>query len=185
MTTLYRRVLAERFESLHPALRLFLGEARGGRAAGRLRVTRGAGRIRNLLARALGIPPTGEYDVLLEILPQGDVQRWVRRFGPYMLETCQWERRGLLVEASGPGSIGFELTVREGALHFQPRRAWAVGIPLPLWMAPRIVAENTPSESGGWRVRVRFGVPLLGQVAEYVGVIVADASREAVPPAKA
>ena len=139
-----------------------------------MRVTRAEGQLRNFIASGLGIPPAGEYDTQLEVSALGDMQRWARRFGGFALETRQREYRGLLVESSGPASIGFELVVRDGGLLFQPCRAWVFGIPLPLWLAPRIEAENSPGESGGWRVRVRFSVPFLGQVAEYEGEVIAE-----------
>ena len=123
----------------------------------------------------MGIPPAGEYETQLEVSPLREGQRWSRRFGTYTLETKQSEYRGLLVESSGPATIGFELVVQEGSLRILPRRAWVFGIPLPLWTAPRIEAENSPAESsGGWRVRVRFGVPLLGLIAEYEGHVTAE-----------
>jgi Domain of unknown function (DUF4166) len=174
LLTIYERVLGERFASLNPSLRRFLGEALGGRAAGTLRVTRADGLIRNAIAAAMGIPPAGEYETQLEVTPLRDGQRWSRRFGTYALETSQSEYRGLLLESTGPASIGFELVVQEGSLLFLPRRAWVFGIPLPLWLAPRIEAENSPVESGGWRVRVRFGIPMLGQIAEYEGDVISE-----------
>jgi hypothetical protein len=182
LPTIYERVLGERFESLNPALRRFLTNVQGGRAVGKLRVTRADGRLRNAVAAGMGIPPAGEYETQLDVSPLGDGQRWRRRFGRYALETTQREHRGLLLESSGPASIGFELVVDQGELLFFPRRAWLFGIPLPLWLAPRIEAENSPAESGGWRVRVRFGVPLLGRVAEYEGdVIPQDAAGGSTP----
>jgi hypothetical protein len=181
LLTIYERVLRERFGSLNPPLRHFLADARGGRAVGLLRVTRAMGRVRNAIASGLGIPPAGEYETELDVSPLADGQRWKRRFGDYALETTQREYRGLLVEASGPASIGFELVVDQGSLLFVPRRAWVFGIPLPRWLAPRIEAENSPAESGGWRVRVRFGVPLLGQVAEYEGNVIEEAAADAAP----
>lgn len=182
MPTVYERVLGERFQSLHPTLRRFLGGASGGRAFGRMRVTRAKGRLRNAIATVLRIPPAGEYDMTLEVSPRGDAQLWVRRFGPHVLTTRQREYRGLLLESSGPASIGFDLVLQEGALLFRPRRAWAFGIRLPLWLAPWIEPENRPMESGGWRVQVRFGVPLLGQVAEYTGIVVAEGDASGAAP---
>jgi Domain of unknown function (DUF4166) len=169
LATIYQRVLGDRFELLAPALARFLGEEHGGRASGRLSVTRTAGRLRNLAAAILGIPPPGEYDLLLEVMPHAAGQRWVRRFGSHTLETIQADYRGLLVESSGPASLGFELSVEGGALLFRPCRAWVLGIRLPLWMAPRIEADNWPNETRGWRVHLRFGVPLLGLIGEYEG----------------
>ncbi len=174
MATIYQRVLRDRFELLPPALGRFLGDERGGRASGRLTVTRTVGYLHNLAAAALGIPPPGEYDLLLEVSPHAAGQRWVRRFGAHALETTQADYRGLLIESSGPASLGFELAVEAGALLFRPRRAWVLGIPVPLWLAPSIEADNRPEESGGWRVRVRFRVPCLGLVGEYEGLVKPD-----------
>src|SRR5207247_2069614 len=98
--------------------------ADGRRASGRMNVVRAGGRLRNLIAAAMGIPPAGVYDMLLEVSPRGKAERWVRRFGRHVLATVQREYRGLLVESSGPASIGFELVIQEGALLFRPRRAW-------------------------------------------------------------
>ena len=169
MATLYQRILQDRFELLAPALRQFLSEESGGRVCGRLSITRTPGRLHNLAAAAMGIPPAGDYDLVLEVLPFAGGQRWVRHFGTYTLATNQKDYRGMLIEYAGPASIGFELVVQSGSLFFHPRHAWVMGIPLPRWLAPRIEAENRSTETDGWRVRVRFCVPLLGLVAEYEG----------------
>lgn len=137
MATIYQRVLGDRFELLARALGRFLSEDRGGRASGRLSVTRTAGILRNLAAAVLRIPPPGEYHLLLEVSPHAAGQRWVRHFGAHTLDTIQGDYGGLLVESSGPASIGFELSVEGGALLFRPLRAWVLGIRLPLWLAPR------------------------------------------------
>jgi Domain of unknown function (DUF4166) len=169
VATVYQLVLRDRFGLLHPTLQRFLGDERGGRASGRLKVTRSAGRLRNFVATTLGLPPAGEYDMALEVTSHAGCQHWLRRFGNHRLETTQAEYRGLLVEALGPGSIGFALAVVGGALLFRPCRAWLFGIPLPLCLAPGITAGNWPAEAGGWRVRVDFRVPLLGSVGDYEG----------------
>ena len=64
-----------------------------------------------------------------------------------------------------------ELLVEGESLLFRARRAWLFGIPLPLWLSPRIEAENHPATSDGWQVRVCFRVPLLGEVARYEGTV--------------
>ncbi|HEX5269593.1 MAG TPA: DUF4166 domain-containing protein [Gemmataceae bacterium] len=169
MPTVYQRVLRDRFELLHPTLRRLLGDERGGRAAGRLRVTRPTGWLRRLAGAALGLPPAGEYDILLVVTPHGDGQLWVRHFGKHILSTSQSDHRGLLVESAGPGSLGFDLVIEREGLFFRPRRAWILGVPVPLWLSPYVEADNVPSESGGWRITVRFRLPLLGPVGEYEG----------------
>jgi hypothetical protein len=171
VATIYQRVLQDRFGQLPAVLQLFLGNESGGQAAGRLKVTRAAGRCRNLAARALGIPPAGDYDFRLEVTPCGAGQRWVRWFGGHALTTRQDEHQGLLVESAGPGTVGFALTVVKEVLVFHPRRVWLFGVPMPLGLAPSINVENAATGSGGWRVRVRIGLPWLGLVGEYEGEV--------------
>jgi len=174
LTTIYQRVLRDRLELLPPALARFLGDERGGRAVGRLTVTRSAGYCCGLAAAALGIPPAGDYDLILEVSPHGAGQRWLRRFGPHRLETTQTDHRGLLVESAGPASVGFQLTVESGVLLFRQSRFWVLGIPWPLWLAPRFEASNWPTAGEGWRVRVEFRVPLLGLVGKYEGDVMLE-----------
>jgi hypothetical protein len=186
VSTIYQRLLQERFELLTPVLRRFLGAPGAVRASGRLTVTRAPGRLRNLVASALGIPPAGAFDLLLDVSPHAVGQRWKRRFGSgHELQTDQADYRGLLVESSGPASLGFELIVEGGALLFRPRRAWLLGLPLPLWLAPGVEADNRPAGPGSWRVCVRFRVPLLGRVAEYEGDVIPEGQsppdRDAAP----
>jgi hypothetical protein len=177
LATVYQRVLQDRFKLLAPVLQHCLAAEGGLRATGRLTVTRSPGWLRHLAAAALGIPPAGAFDLLLDVTPHGSGQLWRRRFGGHTLQTAQAEYRGLLVESSGPGSLGFELVVADGALLFRPRRAWLFGLPWPRWLAPDVEAENRPGAAGSWRVCVRFRVPLLGRVAEYEG----DVTPEAAP----
>ena len=171
MTTIYERLLQGRLDRLPAALRQFLSQATGGRATGRLTVIRVPGRLRRFAAWALGIPPAGAYELVLDVSPRGAGQRWSRHFGKHALTTTQYAWRGLLVERKGLASLGFELQVEGDRLCFKPRRAWVLGVRVPLWLSPQIEAENWPSEAGGWHVRVGFRVPLLGEVAAYAGEV--------------
>jgi len=156
---------------LAPALQHFLGLEQGGHASGRMTVTRAVGRLRKLAGWALGIPPAGDYDLLLEVVTTGNSQCWLRHFGNYTLRTVQTAWRDLLIERKGLASVGFELSVEGHALLFKTCRAWILGVPVPLWLSPCIEAGNWPNEASGWRVRVTFRVPLLGRIAEYEGSV--------------
>lgn len=170
VATIYQTLLQHRFELMPAALRQFLAQDRA-QAVGRLTVTRASGRLRNFAAWALGIPPAGEYVLRLEVVPHCNGQRWLRHFGKYLLATTQTAWRDLLIERKGLASLGFELVIDDQVLSFKPRRAWLLGVRVPLWMSPRIEAENWPNDANGWRVRVIFRVPLLGQIAEYAGAV--------------
>ena len=170
VTTIYQNLLKHRIDLLSHSLRQFLSQD-SGQAAGRMTVTRAPGWIRGFTAWALGIPPADEYDLALEVTPHGAGQRWARHFGKYSLTTTQYAWRELLIERKGLASLGFDLLVQGERLLFKPRRAWVLGVRVPLWLSPQIDAENWPGPAGGWHVRVAFRVPLLGQVAEYEGEV--------------
>lgn len=171
MPTIYQQLLGERFARLDPILQTFFSLERGGRAAGEIEVIRGKGAIRSLVAFALGIPPAGRYALELDVTEAAGRQSWRRTFGRHVLATRQRGRGELLVESTGAASLGFELRVENGAITFHPRRAWILGVPIPLWLAPDIDAENTADPAGGWLVRVNFRVPLLGLIGVYQGVV--------------
>jgi Domain of unknown function (DUF4166) len=168
---LYEDLLKEQFALLHPILQKFFGDQGIRRAHGSLEVVRARGCLRNFAAFLLGIPPAARYDLSLEVSPTSKGERWARRFDNFRLDTLQCSHRGLLREFSGPASLGFQLLVRDGGLFFRCRRAWILGLPWPLWLAPRIEAENKPETSGGCWVCVRFRVPGLGEVAKYRGTL--------------
>jgi hypothetical protein len=172
--TIYHDALQHRFASLHPVLHRIFGAEGEWRALGRLTVRRSTGWLRSLAARLLGLPPAGEYDLVLLVTLHKTGQCWERRIGPYVVTTMQSVRSGLLAEASGPGCLGYELTPDNGALIFHPRRAWLLGVPWPRWLAPMVESKNYPLPSGGWRVQVRFRMPLLGPVAEYGGDVIVE-----------
>ena len=171
LATIYQNVLGQRIERLPPVLREFLSREAGGSASGRLTVRRDAGWSRHLVAWALGIPPPGDYEMLVQVIPHGAGQRWVRNFGSHVLTTWQRDWRGILLERKGLASLGFELIVDGDSLLFRACKAWVLGMRVPLWLSPCIDAENRPNASGGWQVRVVFRVPLLGRVAEYQGSV--------------
>jgi len=169
--TIYQQALGDQFGLLHPLLQAFLGAECVKRAQGRMHVIRGRGWFRHTIANLLGIPPAGLYDVSLEVSYVEGGERWRRQFGEHVLETVQSVRGGLLAEASGRASLGFEMLVQDGALLLRRRRAWLGGIRLPLWLAPHVEAEDTATDGPAWRVSVRFGIPFLGEVARYEGEV--------------
>jgi hypothetical protein len=172
--SLYRRLLAERFEQLHPVLQGFHGSGREARGAGAFRVLRPPDRLRNAVAGLLGLPPAGDHVPLrLEVCPEGPAERWVRSFGGHRFVTLQSAWNGLLLEATGPACLGFALAVEGGGLAFASRRAWLFGIPLPRCCAPAVAAVSVP-QGPGWRVQVRVRVPLLGELVRYEGSVVPE-----------
>jgi hypothetical protein len=167
---LYQRVLGPKFAELHPTLRRF-HSLPGGTASGRFRVTHAPGRLRKLLLAVMPLPRAGDdLDVPLTVSLSGPGELWVRAFPGSPFITIQTERRGLLMERSGPVSFGFTLGVVDGAMTFTMTKFRFAGVPLPLWLGPSVSAVEVPNDNG-WTVIVRVTLPLFGQMLEYHGEV--------------
>jgi hypothetical protein len=167
MPTLYQRVLGDRFDSLAPALRRF--HSLPGRATGQgsFKVIRPPG----LIGALLGLPPAGDdVPMRLVVTPVGGGELWERTLGGVPVVTRQWDHDGLLMERSGAITFGFRLDVVEGGLVFNRERVWAVGVPMPLWLAPSASGLATPTGCG-WYVDVALGLPLFGPFLGYQGEV--------------
>ena len=164
---LYRRLLGAEFDRLGRHLRDFhdeLGERRG-----QLQVKWGAGRLRHAVAWLLRMPPPrARSPVRLLASQRGAAEIWIRHFGSASLITRQWERRGFLMEAAGPLTFQFEVSVDGGGMRFTQQRAWFLCVPLPRALAPVVAARVDPTQRG-WEVEVTISVPRLGVVASYGG----------------
>ena len=172
MTTLYQRVLGERFDALHPVLRRFhSSETRiGGR--GLFRVVHHPGWVRKFFLVVLRFPKKGEaVEVLLEVTPSAAGERWVRAFAGRPLVTRQSAEGGLLMERAGPLCFGLAVEVVDGGLTFRTRRTWMLGVPLPSRFAPRVEADVVP-RGETWNVAVRLTLPLVGRLLDYEGEVV-------------
>ena len=169
--SLYRGTLGEAFDSLPTVLRHFHDHPHDARARGSLRVTRGTGWLRQAMAAAMRLPSPGEQvPVLLHVQANAEEERWTRDFGTLRLVTRQWRRNGLLIEAAGPLRFGFHLTANPEEMRFEFARCWLMGIPLPLFLSPRVNAWVSEYEEGWW-ARVRVEAPLLGLLTQYEGKV--------------
>jgi hypothetical protein len=168
-SSLYKRVLGEEFDSLPSVLRCFHEVSAGGKARGRLRITRGKGWLRNVLATLMRLPPQGEQvPVSLAVCVEEEAERWTRNFGPLCLVTRQWVQNGLLIEAAGPVRFGFRLTADATGMEFHFAGCWFLGVRLPSALAPRVHAEARGREACWW-LSVCVEVPALGVLVRYEG----------------
>lgn len=167
---LYRQVLGESFEALHPNLKRFHETDTVMLGKGSFTISRRGG---TLLAALLRLPPAGErIPVYMEVQPLSSGEKWIRHFGDVPMTTDQWYQEGLLRERAGPMVFGLETTVTEnGGMEFSTRRAWVMGIPLPLVLSPKVSAVTSPTEAG-WQVQVGLTLPLFGWLLRYEGEVI-------------
>jgi hypothetical protein len=121
----------------------------------------------------LRLPAAGEsVPVDLQVRTVDRVQTWVRRYGTHRIETRQWIRGGLLVEAAGPYRMGFRLAADSRGLRFTFVRAWLCGLPLPGFLALKVEAEaSCAADAESWHIDVRISGPMLGLLARYEGEV--------------
>jgi hypothetical protein len=174
MPSVYRRLLGPALDSLPPALRDFHDVETEWRGHARFRVTRARGRLRSLVATLGGLPPADEdVAVRLRVVAEGPRERWLREFGGHRFESVQWPQDGLLMESLGALRLGFRVTAEPPALRLTPVRAWLLGVPWPLALAPTGEGEEV-GRPEGCAVVVRAHAPFLGLLVQYEGLLVAD-----------
>ena len=167
--SLYRRVLGPRFDSLPAVLQRFHGSTTGGQARGTFRVVRQPGWVRNTLANVLGMPRAGDaVPVRLEVVVEGEKERWYRHFPGRSLASSQWADGHLLKESFGLGSYTWELVIDGSRLTHEFRQARFAGVPIPRKMAPYVDGWVDAGETG-WNVEVHIFFPVLGEIASYEG----------------
>jgi hypothetical protein len=167
--SLYRRVLGASFEQLPEVLRRFHDGPSGGSARGTFRVVRGDGMVRNFVAGLQRMPRAGEnVPIWLEVKVKGDREQWLRHFPGRCTRTVQWADGNLLMERSGLTSFSSALVVQGSRVHYEFRRAWFAGIPLPVWLSPYVDGYVDAGDTG-WRVTVHIFAPFLGEIVHYEG----------------
>ena len=132
---------------------------------------RGPGRLRNGVASILGMPPAGTHvPVRLQVVAEDDRERWIRDFDGHRVETVQWAREEMLMEALGRVCFCCALVLEGPRLRYEFRRAWFAGIPIPRWLSPSVMSYVEAGDAG-WFVVVHVLAPLLGALVKYEGWI--------------
>jgi hypothetical protein len=172
MASLYRRLLGPALDTLPPTLQKFHDVETEWQGHADFKITRGRGWLRGLIAWVGGLPPAGDaVPMELRIVAEGEAERWIRQFGRHRLESVQRAWKGLMVESFGAITLGFRLVIDRDAVRLVPARAWVLGIPWPLWLAP----NGTGIEIGkddGCSIVARAELPLLGLLVQYEGLVV-------------
>ena len=126
---------------------------------------RGRGRLARLVAAAMRFPPGGAVPLHVAFAEQDGVERWTRDFGGHRFSSELSGKGGLLQERFGAIRFVFALPSAPDGLEMQLKRWSVLGIPLPLFLAPRIAAREY-EEAGRFRFDVRVAMPLVGEVIQ-------------------
>lgn len=168
---LYARVMGADFERLPPAVRRIHDVCRDSGAQGEGLVERGRGLLARALAAAMRFPPEGRWPLHVAFAEQGGVERWTRDFGGHRFASELSAKGERLVERFGPLRFAFDLPSGPDGLEMRLRGWSALGIPLPVALAPRIKAREW-EEEGRFRFEVEAALPLAGEIVRYSGWLV-------------
>lgn len=165
---LYERIMGGRFADLPTALRRLHTVHGGAGASGEAEVERGRHPLARLIARVMRFPPVGVHPLHVAFAERNGVERWTRSFGPHHFSSTLSEAGGRLVERFGPLRFHFDLPSDAAGLTMVMRRWSAVGLPLPLQLAPRSLAREW-EQDGAFHFDVSIALPLVGPVVRHRG----------------
>jgi hypothetical protein len=178
---LYRRILGAAWEKLPAEIRALHDLNGPAIVSGRASVVRGKGILARAAAAWIGFPRTlAETPVQVRFDVQAGVETWTRTLGANTISSRQFAGTGrserLLCERFGPLTLAMALVPDGQRLQLVLRRWSMGGVPLPLWLGPRIEAFESVEE-GRFRFHVRISHPLTGLIVKYAGWL-APAAQE-------
>lgn len=178
--SMYRRILGDAYDRLPPLVRDMHEVESRHTARGRGRVSRGTGLASRLMANVLGMPPEAR-DIPVETtfsLEQG-AETITRNYNGAILVTRQamvpvnaaeTGSPALLLEKFGPVALFIRLEGTQEGITFHLQRCSLLGLPLPRFLSPRLVARERMSD-GKYHYFVRIELPLVGKLIEYEGLL--------------
>ena len=173
---LYRRLLGEAYAALPVPLQAMHDLKADMTAEGTATVTRGRGLLARLAAAIVGFPQAGEnVPVRVDFSNENGRERWTRTFAGRSFHSTQEQGRGrfewLVCERFGPLCAGMALVLDEGKLRLIVRRWSVLGIPLPVWLAPRGDSYEYAA-NGRFHFHVEIAHPFTGLIVGYQGWLV-------------
>jgi len=145
-------------------------------AEGMATVERGKGVLALIAAWIMGFPQAGEnVPVTVRFRVQHGREHWQRTFAGRSFASTQEAGRGrfehLLCERFGPLNAGMALVLEDGRMRLVVRRWSFLGIPMPLFLAPRGNSYEF-AQDGRFHFHVEIGHPFTGLIVAYRGWLV-------------
>lgn len=168
---MYARSLGSRFRSLPWAIRAVHADTAWRVLIGRATVRRGSGVLSRLAGWAFDFPPAQvAAPCRVEFRDTGAGERWWRRFGGHPMTSVLSFEDGRLYERFGLLKCELDCEKRGLALVIKCRRARLLGIPLPAWLVPQVIASEKERD-GQFLFRVHIRIPVAGLIAAYRGTL--------------
>ncbi|HEY5804326.1 MAG TPA: DUF4166 domain-containing protein [Lysobacter sp.] len=176
--SLYRQLLAARFDQLPPTLRALHDRHGCRRYHGKVEVDRGAGVLSRLCAWAARLPAQGRGTIKVEIDADAKGERWARVFAGRAMRSRLWAHDALLRERLGLLVFAFRLDVEHlpgagSAVVWHVASVSALGLPLPRRWFTAVTAREYERDHR-YRFDVAARLPWIGLLVHYRGWLDVD-----------
>jgi hypothetical protein len=169
MHSIYRQVLGVGFDDLPPELRRFHESVGRVKYSGSCRIEGAKSLTGRFVAWMLGLPRSAERAALtFELEASAQAETWQRHFPGKRMQSLLRASGNELVERLGPVDLHFELAATGDKLSMLLRRVTFLGMKLPAFLVPRVLAEETTSP-GKLHFNVDVAWPSLGRLVAYQG----------------
>lgn len=169
MTSLYQSILGGRFDALPPAVRELHSHESSVIYRGRGSVERGTGLLSRLVGVLMRFPPaTPDSAMSVDFDIRDGVEIWTREFAGHRFSSALSRNGVWLQESFGLVGIRFVLDTGPSGLEMIPVRWAMLGVPLPKWLWPQVVAREHEAD-GRFHYFVEAAMPFAGFVVRYKG----------------
>ncbi len=169
----HRRVLGSAYYTLPKIIQEIHEVSAEKTLSGKAKVDGGTNLAAKALRKLFGFPEAGtEVPVEVTFIKRREKEIWRRNFNGKRMQSVQypgkrrWARH--LIERFGPFSFTLALVASCQDLKLLIRGWSILGIPLPLFLAPRADACERAS-NGRFEFDVEIGLPLVGKIVHYKG----------------
>ena len=115
-------------------------------------------------------PPAGEHRLHVTFTEEAGRETWTRDFSGKRFRSELSEAGGRLTERFGAMRFHFDLPVSPRGLEMVIERWTIFGVPMPLFLAPKVKARETV-EGGQFAFDVSIALPLIGRIVRYRGTL--------------
>ena len=170
--SMYEQVMGAEFATLAAAVQRFHRLAGRHELHGWVETTAPTSVLAKVLALGLGTPMRASRGpIRFELHAEPHRETWTRYFPTQAMRSRLHRREREVVESLGVARLSFELCATESCLVMRLRNLHFLGVRCPVWLAPRIVAEESGS-GDRLQFRIEAAVPFVGVVASYRGHLV-------------
>jgi hypothetical protein len=175
---LHARLLGSAWDKLPCKIRDLHDLGNKAAASGRATVERGRGVLAGLIAGILGFPTAADdTPVSIRFEVSGGTETWIRTFGRKSFRSRVFAGSGrsasLLCESFGPLVFALALVLDGDRLVLILRRWSAFGVPLPMFLSPRVTAYES-AENGRFHFYVELGHRFTGLIVRYSGWLIPE-----------